>query len=86
MAVHVHHAVASSGGDDEDGKNPMEKMREMFGPGHVDQVVRSAIQACWMALPAERRTVDEVEKEIRRLMERAISNLHEDVAAFGKPK
>ena len=87
MAVHVHHAIANSGGDDEgDGENPMEKMREMFGPGHVDQSVRSAIQACWMALPKERRTVEEVEKEIRRLVERALSNLHEDVASFGRPK
>jgi BMFP domain-containing protein YqiC len=64
----------------------MEAMRDMFGPGHVDQTVRSAVQACWMALPKERRTVEEVEKQLRRLMERAISNLHEDVAAFGGPK
>lgn len=84
MAVHVHHAIAKSGdgGDDE---NPMEQMRDMFGPGHVDQTVRGAIQACWMALPKERCTAEEVEKEIRRLVERALSNLREDVAAFGRP-
>jgi hypothetical protein len=84
-AVHVHHAIAKSGngGDVED---PMKEMRDMFGPGHVDQTVRGAIQACWMALPKERRTVEEVEKEIRRLVERALSNLREDVAAFGGPR
>jgi hypothetical protein len=81
----AHHAVAKSGDGDDD-ENPMEKMSSMFGPGHVDQTVRSAISACWMALPKERRTAEEVEKEIRRLVERAISNLHEDVAAFGRPK
>jgi hypothetical protein len=84
MEMHVHNAVAKSGdgGGDE---NPMERMRDMFGPGHVDQAVRSAIQACWMGLPKERRTVEQVEKEIRRLVERALSNLREDVAAFGRP-
>ena len=83
--VHVHNAIAKSGDGDDD-ENPMEKMREMFGPGHVDQTVRSAIQACWMALPKERRTVQEVEKEIRRLVERALSNLHEDIASFGRSR
>jgi hypothetical protein len=85
MAVHVHHAVAKSGDGDDDKRNHMDEMREMFGPGHVDQTVRGAIQACWMALPKERRNVAEVDKEIRRLVERALSNLREDVAAFGGP-
>jgi hypothetical protein len=83
MAVHVHNAVAK--GDDDGGENPMEKMSEMFGPGHVDQSVRSAIQACWMALPKERRNVEEVEKEIRRIVDRALSNFREDAASFGRP-
>ena len=82
MAVHVHHAMAKGGGDDDE--DPMDKMSDMFGPGHVDQSVRSAIQACWMALPKERRNVEEVEKEIRRLVDRAIANLREDAASFGK--
>jgi hypothetical protein len=85
MAVHVHHAVAKSGGGDDDKRNPMEEMSEMFGPGHVDSAIRQAIQACWMALPKERRNVAEVEKEIRRLVERALSNLEEDAKSFGRP-
>jgi len=83
MAMHVHHVIANR--DDDSGENPMEKMSEMFGPGHVDQTVRMAIQACWMALPKERRNVEEVEKEIRRVMERALANFREDAASFGRP-
>ena len=83
MAVHVHNAMAK--GDDDGGENPMEKMSQMFGPGHVDQSVRAAIQACWMALPKDRRNVEEVEKEIRRIVERALANFREDAASFGRP-
>lgn len=82
MAVHVHNAIAK--GDDDGGVNPMEKMSEMFGPGHVDSAIRQAIQACWMALPKDRRNAAEVEKEIRPLVERALSNLHEDAKTFGR--
>ena len=60
-----------------------EKMRAIFSPGQVDQSVRQAIQMCWMMLPADRKTVDELEKEIRRIVDRAISNLREDSASFG---
>jgi hypothetical protein len=81
MAVHSYDVIAKSG-DDDDGDNPMEKMSEMFGPGHVDQTVRSASQACWMALPKERRNVAEVEKQVRRIMERALANFREDAASF----
>jgi hypothetical protein len=83
MAALVHHAVSCCGDGGEDEKsNPMDAMREMFGPGHVDQAVRQAIQACWMALPKDRRTVEEVEKQIRRLVDRALTNLREDTNAF----
>ena len=81
MESHVHYAVAKN---DDGGENPMEKMSEMFGPGHVDQSVRMAIQACWMALPKQRRNVSEVEKEMRRIFERALANWKEDFAAFGR--
>jgi hypothetical protein len=83
MAVHVHHAVSKRKGDDSD--NPSEQWKEMLGPGHVDSTVRQAIQACWMALPKNRRNVVEVEKEIRRLVDRALANLREDVKSFGRP-
>ena len=83
MAVHVHNALANPGGE-EGGDNPMENMSRMFGPGHVDQAVRGAVQACWIALPKDRRTVEAVEKEIRRITERALADFREDAAAFGR--
>jgi hypothetical protein len=82
MACHTTIVNAGDGGDER--HNPMEDMQEMFGPGHVDQTVRQTIQACWMALPKDRRTIEEVEKQIRRIVERALNDFREDAAAFGK--
>jgi hypothetical protein len=59
-----------------------EKMRGMMLP-HIDQGIRHAISMCWAALPADRRNADEVEKEIRRIVDRAIQNLRDDATAFG---
>ncbi len=55
-----------------------------FGPGHVDQTIRQAIQACWMALPKDKRNVEEVESQVRRLVDRALEDLREDRQAFGR--
>ena len=65
------------------GSEDWKALGAMLGPGHLDQIVRSAIQACWMALPEERRTIDAVEHEIRRLVEPALTHLREDAEAFG---
>jgi hypothetical protein len=80
--VPIHNAIAKCG--DGGGEDAMDKMSEMFGPGHVDQSIRGAIQACWMALPKARRNVAEVEREIRRITERALANFREDAEAFAK--
>jgi hypothetical protein len=61
----------------------MKAMREMFGPGGVDQQVRAAISTCWMMLPEEKRNPQAVAAEIRRITERALSNLAEDAKVFG---
>lgn len=61
----------------------MASMRDFFGPQMIDEQVRQAISFCWMALPPDRRNVDEVEKEIRRLVDRALRNLRDDATAFG---
>ena len=63
------HSCDMSGDDAEN------KLRDMFGPGQVDQMVRQAIQCCWIGLPKSKRTPDEVEKQIRRVVERALSRL-----------
>ena len=69
--------------DPGDGKDPAEQMAAMFGPGYADQTIRMAIQACWRALPQERRTPEEVEKQVARLTQRALRDLREDFEAFG---
>jgi hypothetical protein len=56
---------------------------EMFkSPAHVDHMVRQAIQHCWAVLPKERRSVPEVEQQIRRMVERALKDFADDQAAF----
>ena len=62
-----------------------EGMSQFFGPGQVDQTIRQAIQVCWMALPKDKRNVEEVERQIRRLVERALKDLREDGDAFRRP-
>jgi hypothetical protein len=71
---------------DRDDPESANKMREMFGPGHVDHSVRQAIQMCWMMLPDDRKTVDELEAQFRRIVDRAINDLREDSNAFGLSK
>ena len=60
-----------------------DRFRSFFGPHQVDEQIRQAIQFCWMALPGDRKTVDEVEKQIRRLVDRALRDLRDDSDAFG---
>jgi hypothetical protein len=61
---------------------PSEAFREMAAT-HIDGSIRQAVSFCWTALPKERRNADEVEKEIRRIVDRAIRDFREDSAAFG---
>jgi hypothetical protein len=37
-------------------------------------------------LPKERKTVDELEKQIRRIVDRALKDFREDADAFGRTK
>ncbi|MBI3461974.1 MAG: hypothetical protein HY000_02800 [Planctomycetes bacterium] len=71
-----------SGDDPEAG----DKMRQMFGPGQLDAHVRQAMNLCWMMLPDDQKTVDELERQFRRLVDRAIADLREDQEAFGLGK
>jgi len=58
------------------------KMQEFFGPTQIDHLSRQAIQFCWMGLPKEKRNLDEVERQIRRLVDRALRDLREDFGEF----
>lgn len=69
-----------------DDADAAKKMREMFSPAQIDQSVRQAMQFCWMMLPENARTVDELEKQFRRIVDRAIDDLREDAEAFGLTK
>jgi hypothetical protein len=60
-----------------------DEMRKMFTPSQVDEQVRQAIQFCWMMLPEHKRTIDELEKQLRRIVERAVRDFREDAQAFG---
>lgn len=68
-----------------DAKDPeaMNRMQALFGPLQVDQQIRQAIQFCWMAMPPDKQTADEVEKQIRRMVDRAFRDLREDSESFG---
>jgi hypothetical protein len=57
---------------------------EMFqNPAHLDQSVRQAVQLCWTVIPKERRTIEELQKQLRRVVERALKDFAEDKAEFG---
>ena len=58
------------------------RLRAFFNPQQVDRQIRQAIQFCWLMLPPEKKNVDEVEKEIRRIVDRALRDLREDSQGF----
>ncbi|HEY8667029.1 MAG TPA: hypothetical protein VIL86_10205 [Tepidisphaeraceae bacterium] len=78
--------IASSFSAGEGGEDPAEKMAEIFGPGQVDQMIRSGINSCWMALPKERKNIDELERQVRRMVDRALEDFREDQEQFGRKK
>lgn len=81
--VHVTECSSVGGGDPE----AMAKMmRSMHGPQAVDQSLRQAVSMCWMMLPDEKKNVDGVEREVRRLIDRIIADMREDAEAFGISK
>jgi hypothetical protein len=67
----------------DEGGDAADRMASLFGPAQIDQTIRQAIQFCWMGLPKERRSTDEVEAQIRRLVDRALRDFREDRQAFG---
>lgn len=79
-------SMVSSGSDSSDGDlppQPHNAMRDMLGPGAVDQQIRQAIATCWMMLPDDKKDHQTVAAEIRRIVERALANMDDDAAAFG---
>ena len=79
-------AIVSSFNSGEGGEDAAKKMAEMFGPGQIDQMIRQGIQFCWMALPKDRRNADELEKQVRRIVDRALNDFREDLEQFNRAK
>ena len=79
-------ACFSSCSSGEGGEEAAEKMADFFGPGQVDQTIRQAIHFCWMALPKDRKNADELEKQVRRIVDRALKDFREDSEQFGRAK
>ena len=76
--------VMVSSGSTASGLDPMaSRMREHLGPFAVDSSARTLITTCWRSLPEERRNVEEVERQVRTLTERALAEFREDSVAFG---
>lgn len=72
MALHF------SEGDSEE----LKKVADMMGPGLIDASLRQTLQMLWMIMPEDKKNVDEVEREFRRLADRALRDLREDFEAF----
>ena len=79
-------AIVSSFSSGEGGEDAADGMAEAFGPGQVDQMVRQGIHFCWMALPKERRNADELEKQVRRIVNRALEDFREDQEQLSRKK
>lgn len=68
---------------DQNNENDMGKhYRKFMGPQMVDQQIRSAINSCWMMLPNEQKNFADLERHIRRLVDRALRDFSDDANAF----
>jgi len=47
-------------------------------PGRLDKQIMKAIMFCWQLTPVEKRSLDYIEAEIRRMLGRIFAELHED--------
>jgi hypothetical protein len=68
----------------EDDEERATKMRDLMGPSQIDQQIRQATGWLWMVLPKDKRYVDEIEGQVRRLDDRALRDLRQDFANFFK--
>ena len=60
--------------------------RPHISPSDPDQDIRHAIKTCWVVLPEEMRNVNEVERQIRRLVDRALRDFRDDFEEFFRTK
>ena len=48
----------------------------------VDQRIRDCLQSLWLSMPADGVNIDDVESHFRRLVDRAVRDLREDMEYF----
>lgn len=48
----------------------------------VDQRLRDCLQVLWLALPADKQNIEELESHYKRLVERALRDFKEDLDLF----
>ncbi|MBI5725575.1 MAG: hypothetical protein HZA50_16575 [Planctomycetes bacterium] len=68
------------------GEKDAKQMADFFGPGHIDNSIRQAISWCWMSLPKGKKNADELEKQMRRIFDRALRDFREDNEQFARSK
>jgi hypothetical protein len=66
----------------EDDEKRAQRMRDFMSPSQIDHQIRQAIEFLWMVLPKEKRNVDEIERQVRRIVDRALRDLREDFDNF----
>ncbi len=67
--------------------NPVATTKTASGildPISVDQHIRQAIHACWKAIPEQERSVERLNREMRRLTRRALQAVEEDLQTSGQ--
>jgi hypothetical protein len=54
-----------------------------IGPHGPDGMMRQLVTMVWLLLPQDKKTVNHLESEVRRIVDRALKDAHEDARAFG---
>jgi hypothetical protein len=76
-------AFHALGGDEDDAHKHL--FERAFGPAAIDTCVRQAVATCWASLPDQKKTMECLEAEIHRIVDRALANFRDDREAFGIP-
>jgi len=58
--------------------------RPLVSPSDPDQQVRHAIKSIWAVLPEEIQNVSEVERQLRRIVDRALRDFRDDFEEFSR--
>jgi hypothetical protein len=75
--------VSSSCFSEGDGDACQESARGMYA-SYVDHEIRQAVQFCWNALPKTRRTPQELQSQMQRVLDRALRDFQADIEEFSK--